>query len=163
MNMNAASHGKEAGHGLTCFQSSNLFSSRPLLSSPTCLQFELDIEPKVFFKPSRVSGTKAPAPNGSQEFSFSGEPAPKGMGPLSETVSKFEMLAKAGKDTMGLPYLPLLHPSPHIFPFPFFFSRLALAILLSPPHQPGYNTLPALMQLPCCVLKSLLCLGFNGP
>ncbi|KAJ6664231.1 hypothetical protein lerEdw1_008450 [Lerista edwardsae] len=63
------------------------------------IKFELDIEPNVFFKPfrvrSRVNGAKTPAPNGSQEFSFSGEPAPKGMQPLSETVSEFEMLAKA--------------------------------------------------------------------
>nr|XP_028569229.1 membralin isoform X1 [Podarcis muralis] len=59
------------------------------------IKFELDIEPKVFLKPSRLGGAKVPAPNESQEFSFSGEPASKGMQPLSETVSQFEMLAKA--------------------------------------------------------------------
>nr|XP_034975722.1 membralin isoform X1 [Zootoca vivipara] len=59
------------------------------------IKFELDIEPKVFLKPSRLGGAKVPAPNESQEFSFSGEPASKGMQPLSETVSEFEMLAKA--------------------------------------------------------------------
>lgn len=101
------------------------------LPPPTSLQFELDIEPNVFFKPfrvrSRVNGAKTPTPNGSQEFSFSGEPAPKGMQPLSETVSEFEMLVKAGKDTMELPFL---HPCPPlIFPFPFN-SFLVLAIPL---------------------------------
>nr|XP_028569230.1 membralin isoform X2 [Podarcis muralis] len=41
------------------------------------IKFELDIEPKVFLKPSRLGGAKVPAPNESQEFSFSGEPASK--------------------------------------------------------------------------------------
>ncbi|KAH0625892.1 hypothetical protein JD844_034253 [Phrynosoma platyrhinos] len=59
------------------------------------IKFELDIEPKVFLKPSRLNGAKVLAPNESQEYSFSDEPASKGMEPLSETVSEFEMLAKA--------------------------------------------------------------------
>ncbi|KAL8177720.1 UNVERIFIED_CONTAM: hypothetical protein K2H54_017320 [Gekko kuhli] len=59
------------------------------------VRFELDIEPKVFFKPPRASGAKVLAQNKSQEFSFGSETAPKGMQPLSETVSEFEMLAKA--------------------------------------------------------------------
>ncbi|CAI5798780.1 Uncharacterized protein PODLI_1B016854 [Podarcis lilfordi] len=41
------------------------------------IKFELDIEPKVFLKPPRLGGAKVPAPNESQEFSFSGEPASK--------------------------------------------------------------------------------------
>lgn len=60
-------------------------------------QFELDIEPKVFLKPSRVSSTEALPRNESQELSFS-EAATKGTQPLRETVSEFEMLARAGKD-----------------------------------------------------------------
>lgn len=60
-------------------------------------QFELDIEPKVFLKPSRVSGTEALPRNESQELSFS-EASTKGTQPLRETVSEFEMLARAGKD-----------------------------------------------------------------
>ncbi|XP_040548684.1 membralin isoform X1 [Gallus gallus] len=58
------------------------------------IKFELDIEPKVFLKPSRMSSTEALAHNESQEFSFS-EAATKGMQPLRETVSEFEMLARA--------------------------------------------------------------------
>ncbi|XP_061211712.1 membralin, partial [Neopsephotus bourkii] len=58
------------------------------------VKFELDIEPKVFLKPSRVSSTEALTHNESQEFSFS-EAATKGMEPLRETVSEFEMLARA--------------------------------------------------------------------
>ncbi|XP_056193284.1 membralin isoform X1 [Falco biarmicus] len=58
------------------------------------IKFELDIEPKVFLKPSRVSSTEALPHNESQEFSFS-EAATKGMQPLRETVSEFEMLARA--------------------------------------------------------------------
>ncbi|XP_054037916.1 membralin isoform X1 [Rissa tridactyla] len=58
------------------------------------IKFELDIEPKVFLKPSRVSSTEALTRNESQEFSFS-EAATKGMQPLRETVSEFEMLARA--------------------------------------------------------------------
>ncbi|XP_039551505.1 membralin isoform X1 [Passer montanus] len=57
------------------------------------IKFELDIEPKVFLKPSRVSSTELPH-NDSQEFSFS-DAATKGMEPLRETVSEFEMLARA--------------------------------------------------------------------
>ncbi|XP_041902684.1 membralin-like isoform X1 [Corvus kubaryi] len=57
------------------------------------IKFELDIEPKVFLKPSRVSSTELPH-NDSQEFSFS-DAATKGMQPLRETVSEFEMLARA--------------------------------------------------------------------
>ncbi|XP_007435138.1 membralin isoform X1 [Python bivittatus] len=59
------------------------------------IKFDLDIEPKIFHKPSRLSNAHILAPNESQEFSFSSEPASKGMQPLSETVSEFEMLAKA--------------------------------------------------------------------
>ncbi|XP_060088807.1 membralin [Heteronotia binoei] len=59
------------------------------------VRFQLDIEPKVFFKPPRAGGAKVPAQNKSQEFSFGSETAPKGMQPLSETMSEFEMLAKA--------------------------------------------------------------------
>ncbi|POI24377.1 hypothetical protein CIB84_011873, partial [Bambusicola thoracicus] len=62
------------------------------------IKFELDIEPKVFLKPSRMSSTEALAHNESQEFSFS-EAATKGMQPLRETVSEFEMLARAAKQT----------------------------------------------------------------
>ncbi|XP_074664616.1 membralin isoform X1 [Strix aluco] len=58
------------------------------------IKFELDIEPRVFLKPSRVSSTEALTHNESQEFSFS-EAAAKGMQPLRETVSEFEMLARA--------------------------------------------------------------------
>ncbi|KFO84312.1 Membralin, partial [Buceros rhinoceros silvestris] len=61
------------------------------------VKFELDIEPKVFLKPSRVSGTEALPRNESQELSFS-EASTKGTQPLRETVSEFEMLARAGKD-----------------------------------------------------------------
>lgn len=72
-------------------------------------QFELDIEPKVFLKPSRVSSTELPH-NDSQEFSFS-DAATKGMQPLRETVSEFEMLARAGNHTFAATCAP--PSSPH--------------------------------------------------
>ncbi|XP_048469857.1 membralin [Rhincodon typus] len=63
------------------------------------IQFELDIEPKVFLKPSL--GNKAEVVtqvvhNDSQGLSFTEAPS-KGMQPLQETVSEFEMLTRAGK------------------------------------------------------------------
>lgn len=86
-------------------------------------QFELDIEPKVFLKPSRVSSTEALTHNKSQEFSFSEAPT-KGMEPLRETVSEFEMLARAGKDNFHCYLCPSL-PALCILParlLPFGFS-----------------------------------------
>ncbi|XP_051893997.1 membralin [Pristis pectinata] len=61
------------------------------------IQFELDIEPKVFLKPSL--GNKADVvtqvvQNDSQGLSFTEAPT-KGMQPLQETVSEFEMLTRA--------------------------------------------------------------------
>jgi len=91
-------------------------------------QFELDIEPKVFLKPSRMSSTEALAHNESQEFSFS-EAATKGMQPLRETVSEFEMLARAGKDN-------LRH---------YLCSLLSLHLPCTSPGFPG----PALSNLNC--------------
>ncbi|XP_064424464.1 membralin isoform X2 [Latimeria chalumnae] len=61
------------------------------------IQFELDIEPKLFLKPSLANRGEAvtqAAQNESQELSFTEAPT-KGMQPLRETVSEFEMLAKA--------------------------------------------------------------------
>ncbi|XP_007489445.2 membralin isoform X1 [Monodelphis domestica] len=61
------------------------------------VKFELDIEPKVFLKPSRVSNPESlseMAKNQSQDISFT-EATTKGMQPLIETVSEFEMLARA--------------------------------------------------------------------
>ncbi|XP_042198655.1 membralin isoform X1 [Callorhinchus milii] len=63
----------------------------------TSIQFELDIEPKVFLKPSL--GNKAEVvtqviQNDSQGLSFT-EASTKGMQPLQETVSEFEMLTRA--------------------------------------------------------------------
>ncbi|KAL7992951.1 hypothetical protein Chor_017207 [Crotalus horridus] len=59
------------------------------------MTFDLDIEPKIFHKATRLSNAHILSPNESQEFSFGSEPAAKGMQLLSETVSEFEMLAKA--------------------------------------------------------------------
>nr|XP_020669935.1 membralin isoform X1 [Pogona vitticeps] len=59
------------------------------------IKFDLDIEPKAFLQPSRLSGAKVRVSNATEEFPFPDEPASKGMEPLSETVSEFEMLAKA--------------------------------------------------------------------
>uniref|UniRef100_A0A8B9BK29 Transmembrane protein 259 n=1 Tax=Anser brachyrhynchus TaxID=132585 RepID=A0A8B9BK29_9AVES len=58
------------------------------------IKFELDIEPKVFLKPSRMSSAEALSRNESREFSLS-EAAAKGMQPLRETVSELEMLTRA--------------------------------------------------------------------
>lgn len=90
-------------------------------------QFELDIEPKVFLKPSRASSTEAltqVTQNESQEFSFS-EATTKGMQPLSETVSEFEMLARAGKD--HLHWYPCSLLPFHLYILPFTLLSLLLA------------------------------------
>lgn len=63
------------------------------------LQFELDIEPKVFLKPSlgnKPDVVTQVVQNDSQGLSFTEAPT-KGMQPLQETVSEFEMLTRAGK------------------------------------------------------------------
>lgn len=93
----------------------------------------------MFLKPSRVSVPEALPHNESREFSFS-EAATKGMQPLRETVSEFEMLARAGKGLLRavcallpLPPAPSLHgslllPSPGtgaitLIVFPAAFTR----------------------------------------
>ncbi|KAJ7308239.1 hypothetical protein JRQ81_008763 [Phrynocephalus forsythii] len=59
------------------------------------IKFDLDIEPKAFLQPSRLNGAKVRPLNDSQGYPFPDEPAAKGMEPLSDSVSEFEMLAKA--------------------------------------------------------------------
>ncbi|XP_069503576.1 membralin isoform X2 [Ambystoma mexicanum] len=61
------------------------------------IKFELDIEPKVVLKPSLLGSRESVTQvgqNESQELSFS-DAATKGTQPLSESVSEFEMLARA--------------------------------------------------------------------
>ncbi|XP_043909949.1 membralin [Protopterus annectens] len=61
------------------------------------IQFELDIEPNVFLKPSLAGSTETvthTAQNQSQELPFP-QASSKGMQPLTERVSEFEMLARA--------------------------------------------------------------------
>ncbi|XP_069072350.1 membralin isoform X2 [Pleurodeles waltl] len=61
------------------------------------IKFELDIEPKVILKPSLLGSIETVTQvgqNETQELSFS-EAATKGTQPLSESVSEFEMLARA--------------------------------------------------------------------
>ncbi|XP_078279634.1 membralin isoform X2 [Rhinoraja longicauda] len=61
------------------------------------IQFELDIEPKVFLKPSlgnKPDVVTQVVQNDSQGLSFAEAPA-KGMQPLQETVSELEMLTRA--------------------------------------------------------------------
>ncbi|XP_032902931.1 membralin isoform X3 [Amblyraja radiata] len=63
----------------------------------TSIQFELDIEPKVFLKPSlgnKPDVVTQVVQNDSQGLSFTEAPT-KGMQPLQETVSEFEMLTRA--------------------------------------------------------------------
>lgn len=98
----------------------------------------------MFLKPSRMSSTEALSRNESQEFSFS-EAATKGMQPLRETVSEFEMLTRAGKDNFCC-YL--CSPLPlHLctFPAPLILAFLGLCTVtlnvprLSPTLSPVVN------------------------
>uniref|UniRef100_A0ACB8F114 Uncharacterized protein n=1 Tax=Sphaerodactylus townsendi TaxID=933632 RepID=A0ACB8F114_9SAUR len=105
------------------------------------VRFQLDIEPNVFFEPPRASGAKVLAQNKSQEFSFSGETAPKGMQPLSKTMSKFEMLAKTGKETrLGLRFLPA---SCFILTFPYHSIFHHLCGI----HASSYPALPSVLSV----------------
>uniref|UniRef100_A0A8D2MLD6 Transmembrane protein 259 n=1 Tax=Zonotrichia albicollis TaxID=44394 RepID=A0A8D2MLD6_ZONAL len=88
------------------------------------IKFELDIEPKVFLKPSRVSSTELPH-NDSQEFSFS-DTATKGMQPLRETVSEFEMLARSTRQRLSIPVMVVTLDPTRDQCFGDRFSRLLL-------------------------------------
>lgn len=67
------------------------------MPASTCLQFELDFEPRL--KPSVIGGGPGGGGgvNDSQDVSFS--PASKGMQPLQDSVSELEMMTRAGKPT----------------------------------------------------------------
>ncbi|XP_015282862.1 PREDICTED: membralin-like, partial [Gekko japonicus] len=54
------------------------------------VRFELDIEPKLFFKPPRSGGAKVLAQNKSQEFSFGSETAPK-VWPQEEYIVEYSL------------------------------------------------------------------------
>ncbi|XP_066491243.1 membralin isoform X2 [Tiliqua scincoides] len=95
------------------------------------IKFELDIEPKVFFKSSRVSGAKAPAPNGSQEFSFSGEPAPK-VWPQEEYIVEYSLeygflrLSQSTRQRLSIPVMVVTLDPTRDQCFGDRFSRLLL-------------------------------------
>lgn len=102
-------------------------------------QFKLDIEPKVFLKPSRVSSTELPH-NDSQEFSFS-DAATKGMQPLRETVSEFEMLARAGNHTFTATCAPPPSPRhpPHTHPVLVPWGTCTVTLNVFPMCFPGVD------------------------
>lgn len=97
---------EEEDDEMTVFENSSVQVSYCLLtflSSPacphlpvlTCLQFELDIEPRL--QPSVIGGGSRGGANDSQDVSFS--PPSKGMQPLQDSVSELEMMTRAGKLT----------------------------------------------------------------
>ncbi|PWA19966.1 hypothetical protein CCH79_00020278 [Gambusia affinis] len=93
---------EEEDDEMTVFENSSVQVSYCLLtflSSPacphlpvlTCLQFELDIEPRL--QPSVIGGGSRGGANDSQDVSFS--PPSKGMQPLQDSVSELEMMTRA--------------------------------------------------------------------
>lgn len=102
----------------------------------------------MFLKPSRMSSTEALSRNESQEFSFS-EAATKGMQPLRETVSEFEMLTRAGKDNFCCYLCSSLPLHLCTFPAPLILAFLGLCTVtlnvprLSPTLSPVVNRVPA--------------------
>ncbi|XP_053151143.1 membralin isoform X2 [Hemicordylus capensis] len=95
------------------------------------IKFELDIEPKIFLKPSRVSGAKAPSPNGSQEFSFASEPAPK-VWPQEEYIVEYSLeygflrLSQSTRQRLSIPVMVVTLDPTRDQCFGDRFSRLLL-------------------------------------
>ncbi|XP_061457942.1 membralin isoform X2 [Rhineura floridana] len=95
------------------------------------IKFELDIEPKVFLKPSRLSGAKVLAPNESQEFSFSGEPASK-VWPQEEYIVEYSFeygflrLSQSTRQRLGIPVMVVTLDPTRDQCFGDRFSRLLL-------------------------------------
>ncbi|XP_035204177.1 membralin isoform X2 [Oxyura jamaicensis] len=94
------------------------------------IKFELDIEPKVFLKPSRVSSTEALSHNESQEFSFS-EAAPK-VWPQEEYIVEYSLeygflrLSQSTRQRLSIPVMVVTLDPTRDQCFGDRFSRLLL-------------------------------------
>uniref|UniRef100_A0A8C9FFM1 Transmembrane protein 259 n=1 Tax=Pavo cristatus TaxID=9049 RepID=A0A8C9FFM1_PAVCR len=94
------------------------------------IKFELDIEPKVFLKPSRVSSTEALAHNESQEFSFS-EAATK-VWPQEEYIVEYSLeygflrLSQSTRQRLSIPVMVVTLDPTRDQCFGDRFSRLLL-------------------------------------
>ncbi|NXF38928.1 MBRL protein, partial [Nyctibius bracteatus] len=94
------------------------------------IKFELDIEPKVFLKPSRVSSTEALAHNESQEFSFS-EAAAK-VWPQEEYIVEYSLeygflrLSQSTRQRLSIPVMVVTLDPTRDQCFGDRFSRLLL-------------------------------------
>ncbi|NXN71291.1 MBRL protein, partial [Himantopus himantopus] len=94
------------------------------------IKFELDIEPKVFLKPSRVSSTEAVTHNESQEFSFS-EAATK-VWPQEEYIVEYSLeygflrLSQSTRQRLSIPVMVVTLDPTRDQCFGDRFSRLLL-------------------------------------
>ncbi|XP_072213603.1 membralin isoform X2 [Excalfactoria chinensis] len=94
------------------------------------IKFELDIEPKVFLKPSRMSSTEALAHNESQEFSFS-EAATK-VWPQEEYIVEYSLeygflrLSQSTRQRLSIPVMVVTLDPTRDQCFGDRFSRLLL-------------------------------------
>ncbi|XP_009970525.3 membralin isoform X2 [Tyto alba] len=94
------------------------------------IKFELDIEPKVFLKPSRVSSTEALSHNESQEFSFS-EAAAK-VWPQEEYIVEYSLeygflrLSQSTRQRLSIPVMVVTLDPTRDQCFGDRFSRLLL-------------------------------------
>ncbi|XP_042335113.1 membralin isoform X2 [Sceloporus undulatus] len=95
------------------------------------IKFELDIEPKVFLKPSRLNGAKVLAPNESQEYSFSDEPASK-VWPQEEYIVEYSFeygflrLSQSTRQRLSIPVMVVTLDPTRDQCFGDRFSRLLL-------------------------------------
>ncbi|XP_048352109.1 membralin isoform X2 [Sphaerodactylus townsendi] len=95
------------------------------------VRFQLDIEPNVFFEPPRASGAKVLAQNKSQEFSFSGETAPK-VWPQEEYIVEYSLeygflrLSQSTRQRLGIPVMVVTLDPTRDQCFGDRFSRLLL-------------------------------------
>ncbi|XP_054836186.1 membralin isoform X2 [Eublepharis macularius] len=95
------------------------------------VRFQLDIEPKMFFEPSRASGAKVLAQNESQEFSFSSETAPK-VWPQEEYIVEYSLeygflrLSQSTRQRLSIPVMVVTLDPTRDQCFGDRFSRLLL-------------------------------------
>ncbi|XP_062815607.1 membralin isoform X2 [Anolis carolinensis] len=95
------------------------------------IKFELDIEPKVYLKPSRLSGAKALAANESREFSFGDETAAK-VWPQEEYIVEYSFeygflrLSQSTRQRLSIPVMVVTLDPTRDQCFGDRFSRLLL-------------------------------------
>ncbi|XP_063146886.1 membralin isoform X2 [Candoia aspera] len=95
------------------------------------IKFDLDIEPKIFHKPSQLSNAHVLAPNESQEFSFSSEPASK-VWPQEEYIVEYSFeygflrLSQSTRQRLSIPVMVVTLDPTRDQCFGDRFSRLLL-------------------------------------